>query len=51
MLVASYPRRVFRRAEAEGKSLVDVGLSGKQEALFVELEQQEHEQSSSMDVS
>jgi len=51
VLVASYPRRVFRRAEAEGKSLVDVGLSGKQEALFVELEQQEHEQSSSMDVS
>ena len=36
-LVASYPRRVFRRAEAEARTLRDAGLTGKQEAFFVEL--------------
>mmetsp|Transcript_75101 Transcript_75101/g.149128 ORF Transcript_75101/g.149128 Transcript_75101/m.149128 type:complete len:441 (-) Transcript_75101:272-1594(-) len=37
-LTASYPRRVFRREDAaDGRSLVAAGLSGKQEALFVEV--------------
>jgi len=37
-LTASYPRRVFRREEAaDGRSLSSSGLSGKQEALFVEV--------------
>jgi hypothetical protein len=36
-LIASYPRRVFHRSEAaDGRSLRDAGLTGKQEALFVE---------------
>ncbi len=39
MLTASYPRRVFRRADASDSSrtLLDAGLTSKQEALFVEL--------------
>ena len=37
-LAASYPRRVYRRAEAmDGRTLADAGLTGRQEALFVEL--------------
>ena len=36
-LIASYPKRVFHRSEAaDGRSLRDAGLTGKQEALFVE---------------
>lgn len=36
-LIASYPRRVFHRSEAaDGRSLRDAGLTGKQEALYVE---------------
>ena len=40
LLCAAYPRRVVRRSEAiahGGRSLSDVGLNGRQEALFVEL--------------
>ena len=38
-LALSYPRRVFRRADAAdgSRSLLDAGLAGRQEALFVEL--------------
>lgn len=38
-LAAAYPRRVVRRSEADGRSLSEVGLAGKQEALFVELDE------------
>jgi hypothetical protein len=45
LLCASYPRRVVRRSDAvaaaAGRSLLDAGLSGKQEALFVELVEEE----------
>jgi ubiquitin fusion degradation protein 1 len=38
-LVASYPRRVIRRADAAiGRTIAEVGLTGKQEALFVEVD-------------
>lgn len=39
-LAASYPRRVVRRADADaGRTLAEVGVTAKQEALFVELVQ------------
>ena len=41
-LVAAYPRRVVTRAEViadPSRSLGDVGLSGRQEALFIELDE------------
>jgi hypothetical protein len=37
-LAASYPRRAVRRSDAEDqRTLADVGLASRQEALFVEL--------------
>ena len=45
-LVASYPRRVVRRAA--GSTLADAGLTGRQEALLIEMEEPQAE---AMDVA